>query len=95
MRYRSKPVEVDAITFEELEEIHKPQIDAMESNFIVINYGVTALVRHEKGYYRIPTDREFIGMLKGDVLVESKAGFLSVMKGDEFRAKYEAIDNVR
>ena len=94
MRYRLKPVEVDAITFDELEEIHKPQIDAMESNFIVINYGDTALVRHEKGYYRVPTNEGFIGMLEGDVLVESKSGFLSVLKGDEFRAKYEAIDNV-
>ena len=93
MKYRLKPLEVDAITFEELEEIHKDQIDAMESNFIVINYGDKALVRHEKGYYRVPTNDGFIGMLEGNVLVESAAGVLSVLKGYEFHTKYEAIDN--
>ena len=97
MKYRLKPLEVDVITFEELDVMYKEILygsDGSDEPLIPIDHGKTTIFRHKKGRYRIPTSSGFIGMMAGDILVESSTGQLSVWHPDEFHAKYEAIDNV-
>ena len=94
MKYRLKPLEVEAITFDELQKKHKQIIKNMTASHIVIKYRDISLVWHEKGHYRIPTSIKFIGMSKGEVLVQSSDGRLSVHNQDDFLKKHERIDNV-
>jgi hypothetical protein len=93
MKYRKKPVVIEAITFDELVEHGKSQgvpiSNGMPWSFMYAGHPIT----HENdGCYLIPTLEGTHQMRRGDMLITGVKGEIYPCKSDIFAATYEAAE---
>lgn len=95
MKYRKKPVVIEAITFDELVEHGKatgavsPFGGDMPWSFDYRGHPIT----HENdNCYLIPTLEGTMNFSRGDMLITGVAGEIYPCKMDIFAATYEAVD---
>lgn len=92
MKYRKKPVEIEAVTFEEFVEYGKSHtdniVDGMPWSFEYNGYPIT----HESnGAYLIPTLEGTMQFTKEDMLITGVNGEIYPCKKDIFEKTYEAV----
>lgn len=90
MKFRKKPVVIDAITFDELVEFGKANggnvIDGMPWSF---TYGGQPITHENDNCYLIPTLEGTMRFNRGDMLITGVKGELYPCKADIFAATYE------
>lgn len=94
MKYRKKPVVIEAITFEEFVEYGKNNggnnINGMPWSFEYNGHGVT----HENDEcYLVPTSSGIVKFTPQDMLITQIDGEIYPCKKDIFEATYEAVEN--
>lgn len=92
MRFRKRPVVIEAITFDELVEYGKTHganiVEGMPWSFTYQGHPIT----HENDHcYLIPTLEGTMRMEPGDMLITGVAGEIYPCKSDIFAATYEAV----
>lgn len=92
MKYRKKPVVIEAITFDELVEHGRSNganiVNGMPWSFTYQGHGIT----HENDdTYLIPTSEGTMQMTRGDMLITGVQGEIYPCKLDIFAATYEPV----
>jgi hypothetical protein len=92
VKYRKKPVVIEAITFDELVEHGKaqgaPLHDGIPWSFTYAGHPIT----HENDdCYLIPTEEGTMQMRRGDLLITGVRGEIYPCKPDIFEATYERV----
>lgn len=92
MKFRKKPVVVEAITFDELVEYGK----AAGANIVngvpwSFNYHGHPITHEDDECYLIPTLEGTMRMSPGDMLITGVAGEIYPIKPEIFKATYEAV----
>ena len=91
-RYRKKPVEIEAITFDELVEHGKAVggniVNGMPWSF---DYAGHPLTHENDNCYLIPTLEGTLRMTRGDMLITGVKGEIYPCKLDIFQSTYEAV----
>ena len=93
MKYRKKPVVIEAITFNELVaygiRVGAPTHNGMPWSFDYAGHPIT----HENDdCYLIPTLEGTMKFTRGDMLITGVAGEIYPCKPEIFEATYEAVD---
>lgn len=93
MKYRKKPVEIEAITFDELVEYGRANganiINGMPWSFTYNNHPIS----HENdGCYLIPTLEGTMNFTPGDMLITGVKGEIYPCKLDIFELTYEKVE---
>lgn len=93
MKYRKRPVVIEAITFDELVEYGRAHganiVNGMPWSFDYMNKPI----RHRNNdCYLIPTLEGTMRMDRGDMLITGVAGEIYPCKPDIFSATYEAVE---
>ncbi len=93
MKWRKRPVVIEAITFDELVEYGKaqgvPLHDGMPWSFIYCGQPIT----HENsGCYLIPTLEGTMRLNRGDMLITGVKGEIYPCRADIFEATYERAE---
>lgn len=95
MKFRKKPVVIEAITFDELVEHGRnanPQNAAEHGGFAWhFTYAGHPLTHENDDCYLIPTLEGTMRMERGDMLITGVAGEIYPCKRDIFDATYEAV----
>lgn len=89
-RYRKKPVEVEAITFDEL--VEHGRVSAVSSNNGVpwaFDYNGHRITHETDDCYLIPTLEGTFEFIRGDMLITGVKGEIYPCKPDIFAATYE------
>jgi len=90
MKYRKKPVEIEAITFDELVEYGKANganiVNGMPWSF---NYKGHPITHENNDCYLIPTLEGTHNFRRGDMLITGVKGEIYPCKLDIFEATYE------
>ena len=93
MKYRKKPVVIEAITFQELVEYglsHGANVyDGMPWSF---NYKGHPITHETDDRYIIPTLEGSMNFNRGDMLITGVAGEIYPCKPDIFEATYEPVE---
>jgi len=94
MKYRKKPVVIEAITFEELVQFGKDNganiVDGMPWSFDYAGHPIT----HENDTtYLIPTLEGTHQMHPGDMLIAGVKGEIYPCKGDIFAMTYDPVED--
>lgn len=92
MKYRKKPVVIEAITFDDLVSYGKTNganiVNGMPWSFTYAGHPIT----HENdGCYLIPTSEGTMNMTPNDMLITGVKGEIYPCKLDIFAATYEAV----
>lgn len=92
-KYRKKPVEIEAITFEEFIEIGKKSADYLEEGGMPLHFKYNGHpVTHETDTcYIIPTLEGDMMFTSNDVLITGVKGEIYPCKKDIFEETYELI----
>jgi hypothetical protein len=97
LKYRKKPVVIEAITFDELVAYGKTQVSSehlihgMPWAFTYVGHAIT----HENdSCYLIPTLEGTMRMTPKDMLITGVRGEIYPCRCDIFDATYEAVENV-
>lgn len=92
MKYRKLPVEIEAITFDELVEYGKANganiVNEMPWSF---NYAGQPITHENDDCYLIPTLEGVMKFNRGDMLITGVKGEIYPCKPDIFAATYEAV----
>ena len=93
MKYRKKPVVIEAITFDELVEHGKqsgaPLHGGMPWSF---DYNGHPITHENDDCYLIPTLEGTMNFSRGDMLITGVAGEIYPCKPDIFAATYEGVE---
>ena len=94
MRFRKKPVVVEAITFDELVAYGRasgaPIIDGMPWSF---DYKGLPVTHENDNCYLVPTLEGSMRFNRGDMLITGVAGEIYPCKPDIFAATYELVED--
>lgn len=97
MKYRKKPVVIDAMTFEELVEYGKTHggniVNGIPWSFHVNGHPVTHDTYMDSDGYLISTLEGTMRMTKDDMLVIGVQGEIYPCKTDIFEATYERVES--
>jgi hypothetical protein len=92
-KYRKKPVEIEAITFDELVQYGKDNggniVNGMPWSF---NYNGHPITHENDNCYLIPTLEGTHNMTPNDMLITGVQGEIYPCKLDIFNATYEAVE---
>lgn len=92
MKYRKKPVTIEAITFDELVAHGKANtaniVNGMPWSF---DYAGQPITHETDGCYLIPTLEGTMKMTRGDMLITGVKGEIYPCKSDIFAATYEPV----
>lgn len=92
MKYRKKPVEIEAITFDELVEYGKANggniVNGMPWSF---EYKGHPLTHEDDNTYLIPTLEGTMKLRRGDFLITGVKGEIYPCRGDIFQETYEPV----
>jgi hypothetical protein len=90
MKFRKKPVVIEAITFDELVEHGRAQGVPLHDGMPWAFYYKGQPITHETdGCYLIPTLEGVMKMGRGDMLITGVKGEIYPCKGDIFAATYD------
>lgn len=93
MKYRKKPVEVEAITFDELVAYGKASganlVRGMPWSF---TYNGCPITHETDDCYLIPTLEGTMQFKRGDMLITGVAGEIYPCRRDIFESTYEAVE---
>ena len=91
MKYRKKPVVIEAITFDELVEYGREHCGANLHNGMPwsFDYMGQPITHENDDCYLIPTLEGTMKMMRGDMLITGVAGEIYPCKPDIFAATYE------
>jgi len=93
MKFRKKPVVIDAITFDALVEFGKQNganiVNGMPWSF---NYHGHPITHENDDCYLIPTLEGTMKFMRGDMLITGVKGEIYPCKADIFAATYEAVE---
>jgi hypothetical protein len=93
MKYRKKPVVIEAITFDELVEHGKAQGAPLHHGVPwSFTYAGHAITHENDDCYLIPTLEGSLRMGRGDMLIIGVAGEIYPCKLDIFAATYEPVE---
>lgn len=96
MKYRKKPVEIEAITFDELVEYGRnanPDNAAAHGGYAwFFDYNGHPLTHENDDCYLIPTLEGTMRMERGDMLITGVKGEIYPCKLDIFAATYDAVE---
>lgn len=94
MKFRKKPVVIEAITFDELVQhgiaTGAPLTRGMPWSF---EYQGQPITHENDDCYLIPADRGTVRFERGDMLITGVAGELYPCTADVFAATYEPVDS--
>jgi hypothetical protein len=94
MKFRKKPVVIEAITFAELAEYGKANganiVNGMPWSF---SYAGQPISHENDSCYLIPTLEGIMRMGPGDMLITGVKGEIYPCRGDIFEATYEAVED--
>lgn len=92
MKFRKKPVEVEAVTFDEFVQYGRENGDSVVDDVPWhFNYHGYSVTHESNGCYLIPTFKGVLRFEQGDMLV-TEAGDLSVYKSEIFESTYEKVE---
>lgn len=92
MKYRKKPVVIEAITFDELVEYGKANGDNIVNEMPwSFNYQGQAITHENDDCYLIPTLEGTMRFERGDMLITGVKGEIYPCKIDIFATTYEAV----
>ncbi len=98
MKFRKKPVEVEAITFDELVQYgttHRANIvNGMPWSFDYGGYPITHVIHEDDNCYLIPTLKGTVPFRRGDMLVTGEWGYLLVVEARIFKETHESVNAV-
>jgi hypothetical protein len=96
MKYRKKPVVIEAVTFDELvahgRSLGVPLIGANEMPWSFA-YGGHPITHEHDGCYLIPTPEGTMRFNRGDMLITGVKGEIYPCKPDIFAATYEPVES--
>jgi hypothetical protein len=93
MKYRKLPVEIEAITFEELVKWgDSSAIVGIDGKGIVFMYKGNKIVKKDDNYYLIPTLEGTMEFGREDMLITGVNGEIYPCKMDIFEKTYEKVE---
>jgi hypothetical protein len=94
MKFRKKPVVIEAITFDELVEYGRKNGDANIVNGMPwsFDYNGHPITHEDDNCYLIPTLEGTMRFERGDMLISGVKGEIYPCKLDIFKATYEVVE---
>ncbi len=89
MKYRKKPVVIEAISWSELEDVRIKENQGKKTSF---NYSGHQVVRNDDEFL-IPTLEGTMTMNRGDMLITGVKGEIYPCKPDIFEATYDKVED--